>query len=132
MITIIDYGMGNLGSVQNMFNRIGVKSQISKDPCVIDNAEKLLLPGVGAFDAAMQKISDSGLKQVLDKKVLVDKIPVLGICLGMQLLTNRSEEGSMPGLGWIDAVTIKFNFENSSHLKSASHGLECYTCDKKK
>ena len=75
------------------------------------------MPGVGAFDAAMQKIADSGLRTVLDKKVLEEKIPTLGICLGMQLLTNSSEEGVLPGLGWIPAKTIKFNFPPDSKLK---------------
>jgi len=117
MITIINYGMGNLGSVQNMFRRIGVPSEISGDPAVIAQSTKLLLPGVGAFDAAMQKIADSGLREVLDKKVLEEKVPTLGICLGMQLLTNSSEEGVLPGLGWIPARTLKFRFSPDSSLK---------------
>jgi len=117
MITIINYGMGNLGSVQNMFKRIGVSSEISGDPDVIARSTKLLLPGVGAFDAAMQKIADSGLRAVLDKKVLEEKVPTLGICLGMQLLTNSSEEGVLPGLGWIPARTVKFRFPSDSKLK---------------
>jgi glutamine amidotransferase len=117
MITIINYGMGNLGSVQNMFKRIGVPSEISGDPDVIARSTKLLLPGVGAFDAAMQKIADSGLRSVLDKKVLEEKVPTLGICLGMQLLTNSSEEGVLPGLGWIPAKTLRFKFPQDSKLK---------------
>jgi len=117
MITIINYGMGNLGSVQNMFKRIGVPSEISGDPDVIARSTKLLLPGVGAFDAAMQKIGDSGLRAVLDKKVLEEKVPTLGICLGMQLLTNSSEEGVLPGLGWIPAKTLRFKFPPDSKLK---------------
>ena len=117
MITIINYGMGNLGSVQNMFKRIGVESEITGDPEVIAKAGKLLLPGVGAFDAAMEKIADSGLKMVLDKKVLEEKVPTLGICLGMQLLTNSSEEGVLPGLGWLPARSYKFNFPTDSGLK---------------
>ena len=117
MITIVNYGMGNLGSVQNMFKRIGVPSEISGDPAIIAKSTKLLLPGVGAFDAAMQKIADSGLRTVLDKKVLEDKVPTLGICLGMQLLTNSSEEGILQGLGWIPAKTVKFKFAPDSKLK---------------
>ncbi len=117
MITIIDYGMGNLGSVQNMCKRIGVPSEITGDPDVIAKSTKLLLPGVGAFDAAMQKIADSGLLTVLDKKVLAEKVPTLGICLGMQLLTNGSEEGMLPGLKWIPAKTLKFRFAADSKLK---------------
>lgn len=114
MITIVDYGMGNLGSVKNMFRYIKVDSEITGDIEKIEKATKLLLPGVGAFDAAMERINSSGFKNVLDKKVLQDKVPVLGICLGMQLLTNSSEEGKLPGLGWIPAKTIKFNFENNN------------------
>lgn len=117
MITIINYGMGNLGSVQNMFKRIGVESRITGDPIDIERAEKLLLPGVGAFDAAMEKIDESGLRDVLDKKVLTDKVPTLGICLGMQLLTKSSAEGNLAGLGWLPAKTHKFSFEPGSKLK---------------
>ncbi len=107
MITIIDYGMGNLGSIQNMFKRIGVKSQISSELKQIKQAEKILLPGVGAFDQAMKRINESGFREVLDKKATQEKIPVLGICLGMQLLTNSSEEGELPGLGWINAKATR-------------------------
>lgn len=117
MITIIDYGMGNLGSVQNMFKRIGVQTEISGDTNTIAQATKILLPGVGAFDAAMQKITDSGLIAILNQKALVEKVPVLGICLGMQLLTKGSEEGKFPGLGWVDAQTVKFKFEPDTKLK---------------
>ncbi len=108
MITIIDYGVGNLGSVYNMFKRIGVKSKITSDRAEIENATKLLLPGVGSFDYAMNKLNSSGIRKTLDAKVLEDKVPVLGICLGMQLLTHGSEEGTEKGLGWIEADTIKF------------------------
>jgi imidazole glycerol-phosphate synthase subunit HisH len=114
MITIVDYGMGNLGSIQNMFKRIKIESEITSDVGVIAQAKKILLPGVGAFDAAMQKIESANLLPVLNKKVLDDKVPTFGICLGMQLLTKSSEEGKLPGLGWIDARTVKFNFSNNS------------------
>ena len=117
MITIINYGMGNLGSVQNMFKRIGIASEICSDAKGIKNATKLLLPGVGAFDAAMDRIHESGLREILDQKVLEEKIPTLGICLGMQLLTKSSEEGNNEGLGWLPAKTYKFSFEPDSKLK---------------
>ncbi len=108
MITIVDYGMGNLGSIRNMLRRIGVDAIISGDPLAIADAEKLILPGVGAFDKAMARLSDCGLRGVLDRKALTDKVPILGICLGMQLLTRSSEEGVLPGLGWIEAATVRF------------------------
>lgn len=111
MITIVDYGMGNLGSVHNMFNRLGVESKITADLKEISKAEKLLLPGVGAFDSAMRKINTSGLRELLNQKTLMEKAPILGICLGMQLLTDSSEEGKIPGLGYIPAKTIKFKSE---------------------
>lgn len=117
MIIIVNYGMGNLGSVQNMFKRIGVPSKISSDLNEIRDADKLLLPGVGAFDTAMNKLNQTGLKDILYAKVMQEKTPVLGICLGMQLLTNNSEEGVLPGLGWINAETVKFEFKKEDNLK---------------
>ena len=112
MITVIDYGMGNLGSVINMLKKIGVASKITTDLEEIKTATKLLLPGVGSFDKAMQRINDSGIKEILDYKVLKEETPVLGICLGMQLLTNNSEEGIEKGLGYINASTKKFSFQD--------------------
>ncbi len=108
MITIIDYEMGNLGSIQNMFKYIGVESKIESDPDKIKHAAKILLPGVGSFDTAMRKIAEKGLLEVLNEKALKEQIPVLGICLGMQLLTDSSEEGTANGLGWIQAKTLSF------------------------
>ena len=113
MITVIDYGMGNLGSVINMLKKIGVASKINSDLEEIKTATKLLLPGVGSFDKAMQRINDSGIKEGLDYKALKEDTPVLGICLGMQLLTNSSEEGIERGLGYINASTKKFTFQDN-------------------
>jgi glutamine amidotransferase len=100
--------MGNLGSIYNMFKRIGVQVQVTGDLSVVERAKKILLPGVGAFDNAMSKINCSGLREVLDHKALVERVPILGICLGMQLLTRSSEEGKSNGLGWIAADTKRF------------------------
>ena len=108
MITIVDYGLGNLGSIQNMFKYIGVKARIESDVDKIKSASKILLPGVGSFDTAMKKINKNGLKDVLYEKAVKEQIPVLGICLGMQLLTNSSEEGCLSGLGWISAKTLSY------------------------
>ena len=108
MITILDYGMGNLGSIKNMFKRLGVSASIENEPSSIKDAKKIVLPGVGAFDNAMKNISaKKGLKDILKEKVLFEKTPILGVCLGMQLLTLGSEEGDQPGFGFIPANTIR-------------------------
>jgi glutamine amidotransferase len=117
MIAIIDYGMGNLGSVLNMFKKVGVEAKIMSDAAEISKADKILLPGVGAFDSAMKAINDKGLADVLNEKAQVQKVPVLGICLGMQLLTKESEEGKLNGLGWIDAETLNFQSRIDNQLK---------------
>jgi glutamine amidotransferase len=108
MITIVDYGMGNLESIRNMLRRVGVRAAITGDPEAIGEAEKLLLPGVGSFDAAMREIDARGLREVLDRKALAERVPILGICLGMQLMARGSEEGELPGLGWLDADVLRF------------------------
>jgi len=101
--------MGNLGSMRNMFKRIGTNASVEDDPEVIRHAKKLVLPGVGAFDAAMERINSvPGLLEVLRLKALTECVPVLGVCLGMQLLTRSSEEGDLPGLGWIPGSTQRF------------------------
>lgn len=118
MIVIIDYGIGNLASVLNMFKKIGVSDvRISGQPEVIEKADKLLLPGVGAFDAGMNNLEQSNLIPLLNKKVLEEKTPLLGICLGMQLLTHQSEEGVKKGLGYIDGETLRFNLDPALKLK---------------
>jgi glutamine amidotransferase len=117
MITIIDYKTGNLGSIQNILKRIGEDSVVTSDYDEIARATKLILPGVGAFDTGMRNLTSLNLIDILNKKVIEEKIPVLGICLGMQLLSKNSEEGSLPGLGWIDASTVRFKFEDSTEYK---------------
>lgn len=118
MIAVINYGVGNIGSVLNMFKRIGTADVIFTDrEDEIEKADKILLPGVGAFDRGMEHLEQSGLIPVLQKCALEDKKPFLGICLGMQLLTRGSEEGSRPGLGFIDADTVAFSFPEGSPYK---------------
>jgi glutamine amidotransferase len=107
-ITIIDYGVGNLGSIQNMLKKLGVDSIVASDPSAIEGATKLVLPGVGAFDAGMSQLNASGLRAALDAAVFERKLPVAGICLGMQMMTEGSEEGNLPGLGWVPARTVRF------------------------
>lgn len=108
MVTIVDYGVGNLASIRNILKKISVDVIISSDASVIEEAEKLILPGVGAFDTCAQKLQQSGLMELLNKKVLIEKTPVLGICVGMQLMMVGSEEGVLPGLDWIKGKNIKF------------------------
>src|SRR5690606_35985053 len=108
MIVIVDYGLGNLGSIVNMLKKVGFRSEIIKDPKRLDDASHIILPGVGAFDSGMRHLEEFDWIGLLNQKVLVEKIPTLGICLGMQLMTKSSEEGMLPGLGWVDAHTKKF------------------------
>src|SRR5438132_3291440 len=110
-IVVIDYGMGNIGSIVNMMKKIGAEASISSDTAEIERADKLILPGVGAFDAGMRKLHELGVLPAMNRKALEQKVPVLGVCLGMQLLTHRSEEGDRAGLGWIDGETLRFRFE---------------------
>jgi len=118
MLVIVDYGLGNLDSVLNIFKKIGTNDiLISGDKEIISRATKLILPGVGSFDAGMRNLEEKELTPILNQKVLIEKTPILGICLGMQLLTKRSEEGVKAGLGWIDAETIKFNLDPTLKLK---------------
>ena len=112
MIVIVDYGMGNLGSILNMLKKVGAPpAKITSDPRDIEQADKLILPGVGAFDTGIQRLRETGLVGLLNEKVLKAKTPTLGVCLGMQLITRISEEGELPGLGWIEAETIRFRFD---------------------
>lgn len=119
MIAIIDYGMGNLRSVHKAFERLGINAITSSNIEEIKKATKIVLPGVGHFEKGMQNLKKLNLIELLNEKVLQKKVPVLGICLGMQLLTEFSEEGFCSGLGWINAQTKAFKFaeENNDHLR---------------
>ncbi len=117
MIIIVDYGLGNPASLKNMLRKAGHSSTITGDPEEISKAARLILPGVGAFDTGMRKLRELGLEEILNHKVLVEKIPVLGICLGAHLMTSGSEEGILPGLSWIHAETVKFNLPRDGKLK---------------
>lgn len=131
MITIIDYGIGNLGSIYNMLKKNGSEAIITSSIEEISKAKKLILPGVGSFDYGMLKLRESGLIDLLNQKVVIGKTPILGICLGMQLFTNRSEEGNSKGLGWIDAQTVKFNMQgDNSKLKIPHMGWNRITIKK--
>lgn len=121
MIVIIDYKMGNTGSIVNMLKKVGAEATITSDESVVATADKIILPGVGAFDNGMKNLNQLGLLPVLNRKAVEEKIPVLGICLGMQLLTKGSEEGDLPGLGWIDAETVKFRFDKAEPSLKIPH-----------
>ncbi len=109
MVTIVDYGVGNLTSIQNMFKKAGVLATISNDKSEIESARKILLPGMGSFDNCMKRFNDSGFRELIERKALQDKIPTFGICVGLQMLMGSSEEGRLPGLGWIKGKTVAFD-----------------------
>jgi glutamine amidotransferase len=109
MITIIDYGVGNINAFVNVYKRVDIPVKIAKKAADLEGAEKLILPGVGHFDYAMSKLNDSGMRDQLDELVLHKKIPIIGICVGMQMMANYSDEGNVEGLKWIDASVKKFD-----------------------
>ena len=109
MITLIDYGVGNIFAFQNVYKRLNIPTKIAKKKEDLDNAEKLILPGVGSFDYAMAQLNASGMREKLDELVLEKKVPVIGICVGMQMMGNRSDEGKLEGLKWIDSEILKFD-----------------------
>ncbi|MDZ4726909.1 MAG: imidazole glycerol phosphate synthase subunit HisH [Leptospira sp.] len=117
MILILDYGMGNLRSVQMKIQMLNFQASISRDINSILAADKLILPGVGHFAEGMKNIKEFGILDALHEAVIYKKIPILGICLGMQLLTSFSEEGSVSGLGWIDASTNKIISKSTEDLR---------------
>jgi glutamine amidotransferase len=111
MISIVDYGIGNIRAIANLYLRIGVKCEVASHPDQIRRAARLILPGVGSFDWAMRRLAASGLREALDFAVLELRRPVLGICVGMQMMANGSEEGTEKGLGWIPGRVKKFQFQ---------------------
>lgn len=128
MIAILDYGLGNLGSIANMLKVIGEKSKITADPEIISKADGIILPGVGAFDAGMGRLNETGLSELIKSEAGSGK-PVLGICLGMQLLGRCSEEGTLPGLSLIPFECKRFSFADSN-LKIPHMGWDVVTFKK--
>lgn len=118
MISVIDYGMGNTASIINMIRKAGGEGFACKSPEELAGASAVLLPGIGAFDNGMMKLTNSGFLDALSRKVLNDKVPFLGICLGMQLLFDKSEEGELPGLGWLSGNVTKFDFSSDIERRS--------------
>lgn len=112
MIAIVDYAMGNVGSIQRMLKKVGAESVLTSDPDELRAADRLILPGVGAFDAGMNRLRESGLTELLNELVLEQRRPILGICLGMQLLLDSSEEGTADGLGWVSGQVRRFDWSH--------------------
>lgn len=122
MIVVVDYGLGNLASIIKMVKKVGGAAMLSTGAEDIASAGKLILPGVGSFDHGMANLHQRGYVELLTRRVVADKVPILGICLGMQLLTRGSEEGSpAAGLGWIDAQTVRFRFDRGAPQLKISH-----------
>ena len=117
MITLIDYGVGNIFAFQNVYKRLDIPTKIAKTYEDLSDAKKLILPGVGSFDYAMGQLNASGMREKLDELVLEKKVPVIGICVGMQMMGNRSDEGKLEGLKWIDSEILKFD-ENLIHQRT--------------
>ncbi|SDQ73409.1 glutamine amidotransferase [Chryseobacterium soldanellicola] len=121
MITIIDYGVGNINAFVNVYKRVNVPVKIAKSKDDLIDAKKLILPGVGHFDHAMTQLNNSGMRDTLDELVLNQKIPVIGICVGMQMMANNSDEGNMEGLKWIDATVKKFDETKINQVTRLPH-----------
>jgi glutamine amidotransferase len=121
MIAIIDYGLGNVKAFANVYKYLDIKITIATQANDLKKASKVILPGVGAFDYAMQRLEKSGMRQLLDEMVLHRHVPVLGICVGMQMLAGSSEEGNLPGLGWLDGEVKKFTPSSLSNSMRLPH-----------
>jgi imidazole glycerol-phosphate synthase subunit HisH len=115
-VTLIDYGVGNIKAFTHIYTRLNLKVEIATNASQIINAERLILPGVGAFDWAMKQLNQSGMRNALDEQVLGHKKPILGVCVGMQMMAHNSEEGQLLGLNWIKARVEKFKFTGSRHF----------------
>jgi imidazole glycerol-phosphate synthase subunit HisH len=120
-VHVLDYGAGSLGSILNMLKKAGFVCNVCRNASELEKAERLVVPGVGHFSFAMHRLVHCEMVEVLNYKVLQERIPVLGICLGMQMMTMKSEEGSCRGLGWIDAAVRKFRFEGATSPLKVPH-----------
>lgn len=119
MIGVVDYGLGNVRAFENIYRRLGIVAQPVRTAEELVLADRLILPGVGAFDWAMNRLTDSGMLDALNVRVLQDRVPVLGVCVGMQIMAEGSEEGSAAGLGWIPGHVVRFRdewFDSHTHL----------------
>lgn len=121
MIAIVDYGLGNVQAIANIYKRLGLDCELARKPATLAQASHIVLPGVGAFDWAMARLNDSGMRAGLDELVLQQRKPVLGICVGMQMLAQRSDEGQTPGLGWLDADVKHLDRGDVAHPRQLPH-----------
>ena len=121
MISIVDYGLGNIRAFVNLYGRLGVPTRVCRSASEVRDAGKLILPGVGSFDYAMAQLETSGMRSELERLVLVRKVPILGICVGMQMLGRSSEEGKSGGLGWIDGVVRLFDVKAIPYVTQLPH-----------
>ena len=112
MIGVLNYGLGNVSAFVNIFKKLGVGCKLITNRSDLSGIDRLILPGVGAFDYAIQCFSDSGLREEVDRLVLVEKVPILGVCVGLQMMASSSDEGVLCGLGWIDATVVKFDLDS--------------------
>jgi glutamine amidotransferase len=121
MIAIVNYGSGNIHAIANIYKRLNIPVQAIASPDELRAADRIILPGVGAFDWAMTRLNESGMRDALEESVIGQGKPVLGICVGMQMMANRSDEGVLPGLGWIDAEVKKFDQLSSGQKVRLPH-----------
>ena len=121
MIAIVDYGLGNVRAFANIYKRLNIEAVLASTADVLERAERIILPGVGSFDWAMRRLERSGLRPALDERVTVAGRPVLGVCVGMQMMARSSEEGVEPGLGWIDGHVKRFAPEADGTARMLPH-----------
>ena len=121
MIGIVDYGLGNISAFANIYKQLNIPFKAVKNAAEIQTVDKLILPGVGAFDYAMQLLNESGMRETLDEMVLDKKVPVLGVCVGMQIMADSSEEGTMAGLGWVSGKVRKIDATQLNHKPTIPH-----------
>ena len=121
MITIVDYGLGNIKAFLNVFHRLNIKAKTATTGAELADASRVILPGVGSFDDAMRRLTESGMRDALDDLALRQRVPVLGVCVGMQMLAHRSDEGQLPGLGWIGGRVRRFDSRPSAAALPVPH-----------
>ena len=121
MIGIVDYGVGNVLAFANMYKRMNIPCRVISTNSDLSAADRVILPGVGSFDFAMSKLNDSGLRGCLERAVVEDKVPLLGVCVGMQMLAEDSDEGELPGLGWISGSVKRFSLSADGRAIRAPH-----------